>query len=50
MLNVYGSKQYTAVKTQMTRLNVNKVDKMFNYTLIPHSKFASLDVKLSVGE
>ena len=50
MLNVYGSKQYTAVKTQMIRLNVSKVDKTFNYTLILHSKSASLDVKLSVSE
>ena len=43
MLNVYGSKHYTAIYTQMIRLNANKVDRTFNYTL--HSKsFKSLKI------
>ena len=33
MLNVYGSKRFTAVLTQLNRFNVYEFDKTFNYTL-----------------
>ena len=33
MQNVYGSKRFTPVETQLIRLNVYEFDKTYNYTL-----------------
>ena len=42
MLNVEGSKRFTAVSTQLIRLNVYDFDKTFNYTEILHFKLIEI--------